>query len=121
VLNKKKIKEMNKVCEIESEPIHSTCCRIISAPISIALCAPLAWLVTTELASAPVLFVGMIALKCGVCSNCCPEVVYFTFRNIILTPCRLARIAYLGKGHVVCWKHPAWPFRHNSSLADLSV
>ena len=116
---------------VEDEPDHPCCIRILLCPLSIFAAFPAAIFVLFELANAPILFCAAICCKMGVCNFCCPENIHECCRNGICTPCRWMRISCTGRGirlicaskpfhwlvnflnlgHIVCWKHPAWPFR----------
>ena len=95
----------------EDEPEHGCCCRVVLAPLSIVTCVPAGIFLVIELLTAPVQFAALICCKLTICKFCCPDSIHHTFRNIICSPCRWMRISCTGVGHVVCWKHPAWPFR----------
>lgn len=97
----------------EPEPEHSFCTRVICCPASIFACVPAGIFLAVEAISTPILFVAVVCCKIAICNCCCPENIHHTFRNCICSPCRWMRISCTGKGHIVCWKHPAWPFRDN--------
>lgn len=104
--------------ELEEEPTHSCCTRLLCVPGSIAACIPATAFVVSEVVSAPIIFILAVTCKMAICNFCCPESVHQCFRNTICTPCRWGRIAATGKGHIVCWKYPAWPFRGSAKKEE---
>lgn len=96
---------------VEDEPEHGCCTRVLCFPASAAVCIPAGLFLAFEAVSAPIQFLALVICKATICNCCCPDNIHHTFRNIICSPCRWMRISCTGKGHIVCWKHPAWPFR----------
>lgn len=96
---------------IEPEPEHGCCTRILFVPLSLGSLIPAAAFLIIEAISAPIQFAILLCCKLTICNCCCPDSIHHCFRNVICSPCRWMRISCTGKGHIVCWKHPAWPFR----------
>ena len=97
----------------EPEPVHGCCVRIIMAPAALVAFVPATAFAVAELVTAPIQCLALVVCKLTICNCCCPDSIHHCFRNVVFSPCRWCRICATGKGHVVCWKHPAWPFREN--------
>jgi hypothetical protein len=98
-----------------SEPHHNMCRRITLLPIAATYFATQVALAVTMITYAPFEFLGMTAVKVGACALCCHREGHIIGRNIVCTPCRLARISFLGVGHIGCAQE-AWPFMKAQGL-----
>lgn len=94
----------------DPEPTHGYCTRCLLAALSVFSVASALFLLT-HYVLAPLEYIGFVCAKCVACNFCCPASVGRTFRNILLSPIRWARLAATGAGHIECWTHPTWPFR----------
>ncbi len=95
---------------IDPEPTHSCANRLLIAMLSIVSFISI-WIIFTEYITSPIAYLALVVAKCTVCTCFCPNFIQRSFRNIAVTPCRWARIALTGVGHIECWTHPAWPYR----------
>ena len=94
------------------EPDHGCITRLCLFPLGILSLGAAGAACIFNLIATPVMFVGLICCKIGICKGCCPQNIQIYSKSVICTPCRWIRAGCTGKGHLGCCcegSHPQWP------------